>query len=223
MIHAIKTSISIAAVVLVAACGGTSNPYGPIDDAPLPISERPTVPVKEEVPVFGIGQSNMQRGTEEYGIGQQYARRLQADNPTVNVQYYQAAVGGQNVAEFLDGGSVANVMDDTFGSTTADHLLVHQGEADRGKTSEYWVGTWGTVLGQMQEKGFIDDGTNITFGEVARDQPEYQTRNADMPELASRFGVNIASSKGLKTTDGVHFTPEDRNTMGDRYYEAATK
>jgi lysophospholipase L1-like esterase len=215
---------AFAALLLVTACGGASNPYGPIDAPMRPVIDQPAVhPIKDEVPVFGIGQSNMQRGTEEFGIGQQYARRLQADNPTVNVQYYQAAVGGQNVAQFLNGGRVADVMDSTFSGKTADHLLVHQGEADRGKSSEYWVGTWGTVLGQMETKGYIDGDTNVTFGEVARDLPEYQTRNADMPELAARFGVNIASSKGLATSDGVHFTPEDRNAMGDRYYEAAMK
>lgn len=212
-----KRIVSLAAIILLTACGSGPSLSGvpAIDHTPnRPVASAPMV-------VLMQGQSNAARGTAEFGIGQQFTKRLKADNPGRDVLYVQVARGGRNAHAMLDGqelGILRGQLYDTSKLPPATAALFHQGEADRNTDGAVWVATLETVIQQMRNGKVIDDDTAIIFGALAKGPAG--AMNAYMGDLLDIPGViGIAPSFGLETVDGVHFAPKDLNTMGDRMFE----
>lgn len=215
-----KTFVALFFLLFAVSCGSTSSvsTMGIMTPSPITFNASPEVHPASlpTINVLATGQSNMAYGTEDFGIHSEFGRRAKLYNPGRPVNVAKIAIGGQGVDQWLDGGVMAQQLDNRYKGPPANVLIVHQGEADRNMRGDVWINRWGMAIQRMRNKGQLSGDAKIVFGELAQGGPA-STMNNHINNL-QRYGAMIARSDGLNTSDGVHFTPAYRNIMGRRYY-----
>lgn len=107
------------------------------------------------------------------------------------------------------------------GQGPADVFLWHQGENDSGSAPELYPPKFLTLLSVLRARNIIDANTIVIVGGLAHENQSYVQFTERALHPLTKLGIGFASSHGLPTTDGVHFTGQALFKLGAvRYFSA---
>ncbi|MCV0396971.1 MAG: sialate O-acetylesterase [Rhizobiaceae bacterium] len=135
------------------------------------------------------------------------------------------AKGATGISEWGDGQDMLLESDAVWTATGQDpaHVFVwHQGEANAASPSSYKT-SFLALLDNLEAAGVIDASTIVIVGGLAEESQSRIDFNRDILQSLAAENVRIfyASSNGLATYDGTHFTGQMLHTFGyDRYFHA---
>ncbi|WP_209330353.1 sialate O-acetylesterase [Lunatimonas salinarum] len=183
----------------------------------------PWVPAKNPLNLYSSirKEESMQRLSPAYSFARQMSKKSDA-----KVGLVVNARGGSAIAEWMPGTPFYQDLlqkareASTFGVIKG--VIWHQGESDLSKLDTYLVSLQ-TLITQIRTDLELPE-LPFVAGEIAEDQAGREAFNQlirRLPNLVSRTGV--ASSKGTKTFDKVHFDTKSQLKLGKRYAKEMIK
>jgi hypothetical protein len=107
------------------------------------------------------------------------------------------------------------------GQGPADIFLMHQGEANSGEDPALYRPPFLRLLSSLKSRNIIDENTIVIVGGLAHENQNYVRFTERALHSLTKLGIAFASSHGLPTTDGVHFTGQALFKLGAvRYFSA---
>jgi hypothetical protein len=107
------------------------------------------------------------------------------------------------------------------GQGPADVFLWHQGENDSGSAPDIYPAKFLTLLSVLRARNIVDGNTIVIVGGLAHENQNYVRFTERALHPLTKYGIAFASSHGLPTTDGVHFTGQALFKLGAvRYFSA---
>ncbi|MCC5937984.1 MAG: sialate O-acetylesterase [Lunatimonas sp.] len=183
----------------------------------------PWLPAKNPLNLYSSirKEESMQRLSPAYSFARSMAKKADTKlGLVVNAR------GGSAIAEWMPGTPFYRDLiqkaqeASTFGVIKG--VIWHQGESDLGKLDTY-LGSLETLIAHIRADLGLPE-LPFVAGEIAEDQAGRETFNQlirRLPDLVSHTAV--ASSKGTKTFDEVHFDTKSQLKLGKRYAKQMIK
>lgn len=159
-----------------------------------------------------------------------FGKRFHFENPNDTITLITEAIGARSSDCWLTGGqcrdSVFQVLDDLPADLPLIGLVnIMQGEGDNG-TGTVWLDNWSSFYDDLITHPKVSEDVIFIFGGFAYNQDAVPHAQFDSLLYGLRntgerpfFAADFKADKAYHTVDGLHYTNQFFNTIGDAFYD----